>query len=777
MPQIPIPEYNPKTSLVADAPPGLDINPQAFGAQYEAMARVGEKLANIGTDLLEKRVRVQAEDWASTRGDQDLRDFHANDLETQKSLPASYDGYTDKTKEWITERLKKAEEEAPSDLARRVYKARMHSQFNEALIRANGLEYVKKAESAIRNTEESANQNASFLQQNPNVGLSEQMIANTQSDIQQKIRAGLYSEEAGIKLNKKLSNQLANAVLQGLFNNGSDEAYSEAWRILNAHPANAVAYKKSEAEIKAVGIDALVKSGMMSQDDANKLKARDAEAIKRAEKGSKFIDPTLAKNTPIPPSITVQSLNDNEVGDWLGRFARIKKSKEAAKIDDFRVEYQENIYGLQNGVVKDINPSVLNKLNIMVREGKMTDATAARHRYGLVDARITYENVEAKKHAPESDWPGIDAATEAQREAARKASGLKASAREDFGIQYAGAHSEKIAEASNAIQKLRNTDPFRSIQDDPEVNRALSEAPSSPEAKRKAIRLALDKQKYVGVQFPRVTSNQSAKADAMALMSIGDEQAGSQAIDKAHMEYGENFPKYMQELITHGNLPEHFRVIAFTNNPYDRQRLYAAAKNGKELKERIKNDPDINIEKFNNSVVRALEPYLAPIARSSAGGNKQEYLNAITDLVKADAYAKLATGANDGAAIKQAVTIVSNMFQQVNEGQSKIVVPTTIGGVPMDVDRIKSFMKAKRTPQAWDEMGVVAPSQPEFDAATNKRKFYDYLKGNSSWQLNRDQDGMMLMYKHTERGWQHVLNEDKKPIEFKFYDITKGRVK
>lgn len=214
--------------LIQDQVRGADIPWQSYGRNYEAAAQLGEQAVQLGTEVLKKRKEANDTNYAFNKNLEDAVEINRYSEDLKKSLPDGADGYADKMKEFVQERVDKNLEDAPSLEAGNMYHNEARNRLAHEIINSEGYESKERARKYRQDISDGMTELSAGQMNDPD---PERFV--TDSDLfRRHVEANIgttVNPEEGHDIVKKGLDQFAGATMHGYESQGR---YEEALNLL-----------------------------------------------------------------------------------------------------------------------------------------------------------------------------------------------------------------------------------------------------------------------------------------------------------------------------------------------------------------------------------------------------------------------------------------------------------------------------------------------------------------------------------------------------------------
>jgi hypothetical protein len=359
-----MPEYQQKSEIYPQNPPGLDINPNNFGGSAAAVGRIAEASTDFAFTLLEKRKQAADQDYAFTNAMKDHRDLEEYKQQLQLQMPSDYEGYTDSVNKWIQDRYEQNQKAAPSQSAKELYQRQASPFLEKGLIEASHTEFQERAKSYVSNIHDDIDQTARLLMTTPSTPFALDSISQFKERFAQakgKIINGDTEEE----LNDRAKNFLGKAVLDGLYAKGLE------------NPKGSKAFFQQ-------GLDIL-------------------NGVVKADKGQGM---EFTRN-PL-----VDGLLPHEKAAYLDKFARAMRDQKKSNLEELHRRFADDI--AQTTMGGPSSPTLFKDIDAAAANGDITPEQRVRMyaEHNIADTSRT--TIEQMKTTAPSAWMGLAQSNEAR---------------------------------------------------------------------------------------------------------------------------------------------------------------------------------------------------------------------------------------------------------------------------------------------------------------------------------------------------------------------------
>jgi hypothetical protein len=724
-----IPEFQQRSEILPQNPPGVDINPNAFGASAAAVGRLAGVASDFAMDLLEKRKQAQDTDYAFTRAQNDQIDYEKFSQDLRLKMPRDYAGYTEAVNEWVQDRYQQNQKDAPSETAKQLYQRHAGPFMEKGLVEASHVEFKNRAEAHVKNFQDDIDRSARLLETTPRSDMALEMLSTF--DERAKAATGkIVDAETAKLMNDRAKNYLAKGVLDGLYAKGLENP-------------------KAGRQFFQQGMDLL--NGTT----------------------------TINRGAEITRNPLGDGLLPHEKSTYLDKFARAMRENKKTNLEELDRRFRDDIAQVSMG--GQMSPTLFKDIDAETAAGNISPEKRVRMytEHNIADA--TRSTIEQMKTASHTEWESIIAGHTARvdqisRDFAAKDPSLVAAAEPGFMAAEKKGELARIAAAGQQMLREQATDPagyvIRNFRD-AELKSRMA-AGTDPSATQDYIQTQLVRQAQLGIpaQNQRVTTKSEASQLALNLGGVSNEQAAAQQFSMLESKYGRYFPNVFSELVednkTDAKLAKYW-VASYVNDPYARQRILSNVINSSEIDKAFdaKFSP-ADRKNLSEAVRAAADPIVSSVSQQSGGGGSLAKANAMNEVVEKEAKKLMLTnGLSSEEAAQKAATVLTGHYGNIQRANSNVTYPRAIGGQPVNPVLLEAFMESHLRADAFAELGVAVPPNAKAD------EFYGQVERTAKWFQNSAGDGIRLEVQNPVDGRRSpVLRKDGSAIEYKFLDVT-----
>lgn len=724
-----LPEYQQKSNVYPDNPPGLDVNPNNFGGSAAAVARLAGASTDFAFSLLEKRKEASDQDYAFTNAMKDQRDLEEYKQQLQLKMPKDYAGYTDSVNQWVQDRFEQNQQNAPSQTAKELYQRHAEPFLEKSLIDASHQEFQERAKSYVSNIHDDIDQTARLLTSTPLSSFAHDSMSQFKERLDQAT-GKIIDADTAKQLNDRVKNFLGKGVLDGLYAKGLENP-------------------KGGKTFFQQGIDIL--NGKVAGDKNT---------------GFDFQRNDLA-----------DGLLPHEKAAYLDKFARALKEQKRSNLDELHRRFADDI--AQTTMGGPSSPTLFRDIDAAVANGDITPEQRVRMYAEHNIADTSRSTIEQMKTTAPTEWMGLARGNEARVDQVNQAFAAKdptliAASEPGFMAAERKTYLARIAASGEQMLRERAADPAGYVlKNFPDANlKARMAATSDPAANQDYIQSLLARQRQLGIpdQVQRVTTKDEASQIATNLGGAANEQAAAQQFSLLERKYGPYFSRVFGEMVDDNKIDAKYWVASYVNDPFARQRILANVINSKDIDKafREKYPAGADQKALTDAVKANADPIVSSIAQQSAGGGSIAKANAMNDVVEQEAKKLMITsGLSTEDAAKKAATVLSTHYGNIQRANSNVTYPRYVGGQPVNPTLLEAFMESHLRKDAFDQMGVASPNDQVKD------RFYSDLEQFGRWVPNSGGDGVRLEFQNPVDGRRvPILRKDGSVVEYKFLDIT-----
>jgi hypothetical protein len=720
-----IPEYQQTHQMNVDRVPGADISPGAFGQTDDAFARLGGQLAQLGSNLLEKRDQAEANNYEHSMLNQraiEYSDFKNKLKLTYGNEHPDYEDYATTVKQWMDERYQDDVKKAPSELAKQRYQQSVGNFFTNQLVQSQNEEYKFRAQHYVDQFGNDLDTAEQALEKNPDPALATTLRANLQKRIQDGLGTNFNPEQADT-LKEATSRATSRGILRGI---------------------HAAASKPEDFQ-----------AGL---------------AYLKAPDGSKQAD-------------LMDGLTADDRFTWTEKFQNGMKLYSHMQSQDENQRYSD-LVGMLQTQGGEIDPRVPAALNRQRQAGDLSQQEWLIKTDTLNFAKQAGDFQQSLALVPDHQ---VGANLAQFKERALAATQALSSTDPSFNFNHRAQIIRGMDSiASNALSVRAQDRNAYVTAARPDIANAYKMALGSndPATVQDSFQKVVSAQVATGATEPQATllNTSTAKGFAQAL-DTSNEQAAAQWVTEYQRRLGPLFPKFMSELVDQGKLSKEYEVLGFVPDPLDKQTLIQSIKNGKNIDVAIEKlfprDHVQTMKDLRLQVATELRPVANAWFQTALGGSRQDSINSLIDLTQKEA-ARIIV-ASDGktdpdVAAKQASKTILGLGDVIHGPNSLVWAPKQVGGAPLDKTLIGNFMQTHMDESAFKSMGVATPGDMKsaLTPAENETKFFDYLKTRGKWVTDPSMTGLYLAYPDQNGHYWFAHNEKGQIIGKKYLDITRN---
>lgn len=709
-----IPEFSGRTQVVADRPPGVDINPNSYGRSEEAVGRVGSLIGNFGADLMEKRRAAEDTHFSNSTMLQDLRDVEAYKEQLKMTVGADYKGYTDKIQEFVNSRMEKSQAAAPSERARMMYSESASTRFTSQLIDANSTEHMERAKYYGEDVDKNIQMNSDSLVSYPSVSGAYEKIDTMNSWIDQQTGT-VFSPALSTEKKKVNGNQAALSVMKGLYNHALRD--HDRWETISR-----------QAEDVLNGTDT-----------ESQLRPKDKQI------GNLLL-----------PGQKAQIIED---------FIRLRKDRTRTSVAELNRMSADAVEGAYNGKAR--NTAVGPAWDRAIGLGATEPEAKLRFTTEQEVARLAGNVRRGMARSNPENWVGmIDSlGNEVERAKADRTIPAEAATQSDYMEVTLDQWKRKLESETPGLQRELKEDPAAYVNKYfPNVSRLSKESFKGPQQTTKYITANLAAQRSMGVPEHQLRYlSKSETAGIARMIGAGDEKNGSDQYTRLQELYGPYWNQVHAQAVADKSLTSDHFIVGNMEQPFDRQTALAMIRNADPIKKAFGERYDSKAEADLKTTVREqIEPFRRAVSNMSVGGGAENFANSFENMVMLKAMQeKNRTDMDSSEAVSRAMRMITNTFHVANGGAGLLLMPKQIDERPVNKDAVEAFVSSHMNPAGLDTLRVQLPGGRAWleNLTPDERKsnFYSQVQKTGVWVYD-GKASMRLMYDDPERGPQYVLD-------------------
>jgi hypothetical protein len=267
------------------------------------------------------------------------------------------------------------------------------------------------------------------------------------------------------------------------------------------------------------------------------------------------------------------------------------------------------------------------------------------------------------------------------------------------------------------------------------------------------------KQQALGITNIRAISNEESARLGSIFNSANGEIKNALLEEQVFKKYGSNANLAIRNLVEDKSISKEYAVAAQFESGPGRAIILRNVKDKEVINESFK-DVVGSENFFRNSVALTIKDYTDPFF-----ANRDEvFARSIQDSIMTEAKRRmLGEEKNSVKAIKDSAdAIMGSIYTPVKNGRNKVIIHKKFNVDPTIVETYFDNYHAKPS-----ELGIDFKSIPAMKSENDLAK---YLKNNSRWIMNQQQDGMILQDLRPDGTYSDIVIKGK-PITKKFKDI------
>jgi hypothetical protein len=714
-----IPDYAVDTGVLARNPAGVDMHVAEQGKAWDAVARTGNTMENVGTQLLQQQKSADDVNDASTKLLKAHTDLQKFQQDWSLNNPDNYDGYTQATQKFVDDRMQQDSESAVSNESRQMYNQQAKQQFGHVVMKAQATEFQKRAESANNQLLSNIDGEAVKAQDNYDPEDLYGSLHNLKNNIYDRKDIDPGAKE---HLWETAKGKVAKGALQGMFTDGSGDTeqgpgiFKRAMDLLNGE--------------------------------------------NRLDKGAG--DDSL-----------VSGLTPDERFQWMNKMqSGLAQTQEIGK-HEINLRFQNYIAKVQDGGEGD--PNFITAIQKAQKNGtiegleasQMVDTVKVAASAGMLNKEL--------KSLPMSQWD--------QKVAEWKSKiGLtdQEGSKSDFNYAQRSRFASVVDQQMANISKERKLDPAEAaLTNIPGIAEKMTAAGDDPAKVGDAIQGLFAAQKQMGLP-QRILQKSEAQQMVAGLSSDSASQVIKQ-MQSYKDKYGDHFSRVFDEL-TDNKLDPRLWAASYFPNKNDQERVVNNVINSKGdggIEKNFKTNFDSKTSDTLHAEVRAkMAPFFSAMAGSNPDASGQERPAALEAVVATEAKRMMVNQeeTNPTKAVAKAMGLINQNFTRVNAANSNIMVPIA-GNKP---NLIGSFMEANLRPDALQKMGIPLPTSlpnneryKDQNPAIKSQNYYQDLSEHAQW-VNPSGNALMLQTTDALGNKKYVIGKDGNYVRFDMGDVSRG---
>lgn len=627
-----------------------NIKPGQYGGVYESIAKVGEAVASISADFMERKKRIEDAEAVSGQITKNMEDvarrkeeIRKEHLETMDDGTIQFDprgkqlyssdgierrtkSYTEKIKEMNLEIIKNGEKSMPSSNSLASYKLQSEDMLRRSILESINTEQVETANVLLKNKERNVNRATDLLFRNPSISALEASVNNLNE----------YYKAVGPDLS-------ANGDL------ASDMQSSRRSLVHNGY-LRGILEQSPETGLAVLGFDS---------------KGKPVKGPTRPVKGSEIVTKNMTKD---------------DLADWYGKFM----SKVKEKNDHTSKLLNDKLNDIKSAALNGRTDTSLGEVRGIVEQmgslGHFSNNEEKVRRYSDVASAIV-AGESMKTMATKSNNEIFADSVNSGKSIARLNDTVSSLARKS-GVnlykEFADADRTELLSAigssANKLVELRREDGATAVMYGSEAlsnsARITQEGLGPDRATNQAYTSSLiSEQRRVGA-VERPLSVSTAAAYAEKIMSSGPGES-SDVIDSIKKSNPRHFQRIWAQVVKDGKLPAIYNAASYVDDSAAGKEIIGAMRNWKGIDGLIKSTKDqgfkIDKDGLNNSVNKELSDYLVSMANSEEIAGSANIANSVREAAYFAAARRVMGGDSISDASSKAVdAVIRNKYEVVN---------------------------------------------------------------------------------------------------------------
>lgn len=766
-----IPEFKrntpsiPDAPIVANVPSGLDSD--AIAGTRLAVG-VSQELFSIANDYKESSDK----DFASKQSLNDFDEFNREKLaiENQTDFSNPNESYSEKIKKLINDKLKRGQQNAPNENARRLYVQRASNIFDNELVGAFSKETQKRVSAIEGNILLDYNRRASSLVEIPNYGSLETHVTEFEKTVDDQNK--LLSVEARKELKLKGSEQIVSGFLDGLLVR-DDGAQIEAFFLGQASSQKRSQIQKTESVKKT--LEQALTDGNITQEIYEK----------EIKKGNR----TITVEQPVevgfsgmdvePGSGLDKYISPEKRRDYLikAQSAKLRvKSHESARL---RRQVEDNIQFISTNGLKGSDADVLiPRINLAVQSKIIDSEVGDEYKIAIASSAARYDIVKSLSGTPtvninqQSIQRAIDQTLGASIDTVvRSGSETDLASRKTFQFRVKTELQKDVVKIADDIKKQRSSDGLAYvIGSNAKLREVSKQSGSGPVKNSSFLKEALRLQKQLGIP-QRVLTNQQRDQYINLFNSLkNNPEKGVAAFNQMRNHYGDYFDEALGEIVKKEKDLSHLWLAAKVGSDASREKILGNIYN-KDLSESSRNKNESLDKNLPNAVKTAVSAYSSPLTRQMTNSIQIKELQesmiepVLNEAKRIHALDQNNRNANDIA--KEAVkNILGETFEPVTSGRSSLLVPKSQNGKQIDPRVVGSFVgyyskeeNIKKLNIGWvNNFNEKQEDKGKSDQEKDRLAIAAITSGAPRWEVDRSVGKITLVYT-TPSGQKKIVRD------------------
>lgn len=716
-----IPNYSQQGSLLPAQPGLAEISPNRFGADAEAMVRLGGEVAKVGSELMTARKRASEAEYMSERTQQRTIDYNTL-VETEKKkigeLQPDNRYYTERdfanriketTDKWMVEDV----DSAPTGDAQRAYIRQVGGMFTDGFIRNSSYEGEVIAKNTMKNIHLDNRRETLALAVAPSESALSQTLKNIagryQSQIEQK---NLSADDARDSLARD-GREAFDSYMSGM--NQTKEGREKALFLLqtlslddnrstdpmspNRNPRRLIDFSGITINGQSMQPADFIDAGDYNRYRTMLLGAKDSENATRLAYTNRVLQETmgnLERGEAINPELAMRTLEERKSLIDGKRFSDDQYQREALSV------HAGIIFNGAMKVLPTINPENKKQLDEIL-------------------------NSEIKKHAISIGVP--------QDQLGQFNGTVNAYFNKNKERLWAGVISKRNKDAAGAVEMYNIGDTATAkkntqggLSDSIDANEALFDK-----------KINAERQLGIADKNLRILSNEDAKAKTQMLLSTKDPKMMAAQVGLIYNQTGRYAEKYFDELEKHGGLPKNYRDISLVPNLSFRQTVQESI-TSPEIASGLaaagrKDDQD----SLNEAVPEVYGDFFRSVSKNSDRANSSAAAIRIQEMVSFNAKKKMLSNPNLTAK-DAAQAAFDEIVAPSYSVRQNTAIPLMVGQKEIDPRRVEGTMLERRDRKWLEANGVQIPTS---NGVPVPDRFWKAMK-SAQWNVIPGEGGARL---------------------------------
>jgi len=520
--------------------------------------------------------------------------------------------------------------------------------------------------------------------------------------------------------------------------------------------------------------------------------------LREGQKNDRFLDDGIAilkGKGPKEMVDVVKGLKPSERDRFLNKFQRAKEQRRETGLSELNSNMKDTIaFTLNGGTPSDDSIRTLRRQINTNTALKKEDKVRAHDT--LNSALVTGKAMKDAMSLPPDQWQGVidgaeNALNQVNAETAALDSELKSVTKKEFNAATRIQHKNLLKSQMAQIQNQRLKDPSLFVQSNFDDIKDLSiKAQSGNPEDVNAFFVALKaKQDYL--QIPERNQRFLAKEESFQIGNLvnssrdGDQLA--QVMLSLEQKYGKHFSKVFEETTRDNKLDPTLFMSTQFQDFNTKARVLDNISNRKAINTAAKDTPDFNQKDLDDVLNEKMSPIRRALASADKTGFKAEVANGYQNAVETEVKRRIAaTGdvSNLDDVVDESIDyIINSNYDQIEGGNSLILMPKGKGERPNNKKLVESFMNVYSESDNFatlEKDGVPikyhVPKRitDRLGKGRNARNQYmEALEDNARWVSNESMTGVMLVYNDPSKGENlPIIDSRGKNIEFTYDEIS-----